>query len=1084
MAIELRVLGTLEIRQDGEPVALRAPAPRTMLAALLIERNRVVSVDRISEALWPEAPPRTKHALEMNASRVRRALGDGATLAARPPGYVLEVAEDALDSVRFERLLAEARDLGGADPRRAATRAGEALALWRGAAYEDFTFSPFAQDEIARLEELRQEAEEVRLAAELAQGHAAELIGELEAHVAAAPLREARHAQLMLALYRAGRQADALAAYRAARERLLDELGLEPGPELRELEGAILRQDRDLEAGAAAATRPAGSRRPATVIAVEPEISLSLDPEEHERRRSEAAELVERVAQHFGALHPEPFVLAFAHEDHAERAAAAAADVNEALEARVGVASGDALVGGAHVGGPLVELARRRAREPLEDEALPSPQRRADGPFVGRAAELARLRKLDAAVIVGPAGIGKSRLARELGRESTTAAGRCRPYGDDALAPLHEIAAALGRPESFANIHADEVPLTLRRLCEAAAPLLVVIDDVQWADVLVIAAIEQLVARAGAGVRVLCLAREELLEDQPSFLAAAERIQLGPLGHDAAVALAGGDRSVAARAEGNPLFIEQLLAFAADTQDELPTSLRALLAARLDRLPPGERSVADCAAVIGREFAVELVAELADASGARAAVAALVRRGLAEPATADEAFRDAFRFRHGLILESTYESIPRAERARLHERLADLLAERGGADETIGLHLEHAATLRPERDRHAQQLAEDAGARLAAAGMAVFRRGYTARAAALLRRAVALLPEREAARRLLLCELAVAEGHGPGAATLEEAVEAAVEAADRRIELRARLELAAMRSPGTVVEIAAEAIPVFDALGDDRGLGRVWVLSGWVEGGLLGRCARWEEAAERALEHYRRAGYPVSTCIAQIAAALYHGPTPVATATARLEQLFAVVDDLPGRAAVLAYLGGLATMRGETGDASSALAEARALYTELGRTQSIVWTCMPLEADAARLAGDAARAIEILRAACTAPEQDATHLATHASTLAELLQEAGDDEAVHWAAESRRAARADDVWAQIDWRVADAVVNGDEESAREAVARVSDTDVVRLRARAFAAAGDHAAAVRMYEEKGNVAAARVAAAATSPPGRD
>src|SRR4051812_25243390 len=212
MAVEFRVLGPLEIRRDGAPVPLRAPAQRTFLAALLIEHGRVVSVDALAEALWPDEQPRSaRHALEMNASRVRRLLGDDAALVARSPGYVLEVDPEAIDSVRFERLLAEAREL---EPARAAARAADALALWRGPAFADFTFAGFAQEEIARLEELRQEAEEERFNAELAAGRSAELIGALEALVAAEPTRERRRAQLMLALYRAGRQADALTAYR------------------------------------------------------------------------------------------------------------------------------------------------------------------------------------------------------------------------------------------------------------------------------------------------------------------------------------------------------------------------------------------------------------------------------------------------------------------------------------------------------------------------------------------------------------------------------------------------------------------------------------------------------------------------------------------------------------------------------------------------------------------------------------------------------------------------------------------------------------------------------------------------------
>src|SRR3954454_6722643 len=289
MGVEFRVLGPLEIRRDGAPVPLRAPAQRTFLAALLIRHGRVVSVDSLAEALWPGEQPRSpRHALEMNASRVRRLLGDDAAVVARPPGYELQVDPQAIDSVRFERLLAEAREV---DPARAAARAADALALWRGPAFADFTFAGFAHEEIVRLDELRQEAEEERMAAQLAAGRGAELIGELEALVAAEPLREQRWGQLMLALYRAGRQADALAAYNDARKRLDDEVGLEPRPELRELQRAILCQDPALDVAVAGRAVGTAELRPASVVAVEPGISLELDPEEHERQKREAAEL-------------------------------------------------------------------------------------------------------------------------------------------------------------------------------------------------------------------------------------------------------------------------------------------------------------------------------------------------------------------------------------------------------------------------------------------------------------------------------------------------------------------------------------------------------------------------------------------------------------------------------------------------------------------------------------------------------------------------------------------------------------------------------------------------------------------------
>src|SRR3954453_10194965 len=240
MPVEFRVLGPLEIRRDGATV--RASKQRTFLGALLVNHGRVVSVDRLVDGVWPDgAPSGGRHARETQASRLRFVLGDDAPLVARTPGYVLEIDAQLLDSVRFEQLLDEARDALGIDPARAAARAADALALRRGEPLAEFTFDSFAQEEIARLSELLLEAEELRLEAELSLGN--DVAAEAQTLVAASPLRERRHAQLMLALYRGGRQADALAAYHAARETLLRELGLDPGDALRDLERAILRQD-------------------------------------------------------------------------------------------------------------------------------------------------------------------------------------------------------------------------------------------------------------------------------------------------------------------------------------------------------------------------------------------------------------------------------------------------------------------------------------------------------------------------------------------------------------------------------------------------------------------------------------------------------------------------------------------------------------------------------------------------------------------------------------------------------------------------------------------------------------------------
>ena len=171
MEVEFRLLGPLEVLRDGERVALRAAKQRALLADLLVHGGRVVSVDRLVEDLWQESPPTgARHALEAQVSRLRAALGDAGAVVARAPGYAIEVEPVSIDTVRFEQLLADAREAQARDPDRAAARASEALALWRGPALADFTYEPFAQAEIARLEALRWSAVELRIDADLALG--------------------------------------------------------------------------------------------------------------------------------------------------------------------------------------------------------------------------------------------------------------------------------------------------------------------------------------------------------------------------------------------------------------------------------------------------------------------------------------------------------------------------------------------------------------------------------------------------------------------------------------------------------------------------------------------------------------------------------------------------------------------------------------------------------------------------------------------------------------------------------------------------------------------------------------------------
>jgi DNA-binding SARP family transcriptional activator len=247
VTFEFRILGPLEVEGDAGPIALGGQRQRALLAALLLEAGRVVSTERLVDLLWGEAAPRTATTSLQNAvSQLRKQLGPE-VLETRPPGYVLRARAEQIDAGRFEQALRDAR---GAP---AATRGRllrEALAMWRGPALAEFSFEQFAQSEIRRLEELRLVAQEERIQADLELGRHGDVVGELEALVTTHPLREALRRQLMLALYRSGRQAEALEAYRDTRTRFVEELGIEPGPGLKQLQAEILRH----EAGIAAPT--------------------------------------------------------------------------------------------------------------------------------------------------------------------------------------------------------------------------------------------------------------------------------------------------------------------------------------------------------------------------------------------------------------------------------------------------------------------------------------------------------------------------------------------------------------------------------------------------------------------------------------------------------------------------------------------------------------------------------------------------------------------------------------------------------------------------------------------------------------
>jgi DNA-binding SARP family transcriptional activator len=367
--VEFRLLGPLEAHDGDRRVPLGGTRQRSVLAVLLLDANRVVPVDRILSELWEDWPPATAPtAIQVYVSRLRKAIGPEA-IATREPGYVVEVAPRSLDVFRFEAAAAAGRAaVAGGDAERGAALLREALAEWRGPALADLAREPFAARAAARFEDLRAAALEDRVEADLALGRHAEVIEELTALVAAYPLRERPRAQLMLALYRSGRQAEALAAYRAAREALVDALGIEPAAPLRRLELAILAQDPALDL--------APSRLPATVIFADLGVPAEDGDPEHARDALARASAVAAaaVAARGGTIQEgiAGAVLAtFAGDDHVARAFSAALSLREGLDplhARLAVETGEVLAGaradgGAFVAGPPVGAAALLVRD-------------------------------------------------------------------------------------------------------------------------------------------------------------------------------------------------------------------------------------------------------------------------------------------------------------------------------------------------------------------------------------------------------------------------------------------------------------------------------------------------------------------------------------------------------------------------------------------------------------------------------------------------------------------------------------------------------------------------------------------------
>jgi class 3 adenylate cyclase/tetratricopeptide (TPR) repeat protein len=777
-------------------------------------------------------------------------------------------------------------------------------------------------------------------------------------------------------------------------------------------------------------------------------------------------------------------------------------------------------------------------------EGAPPFPRRLDTPLVGRQAELERLREELAtavgerrcrlATIVGPAGIGKSRLGNELLREAsaTSLVGGCLPYGEGVTYwPLRGIVlSAVGHlsPERIADrlagaddadriaalvadaIGGAEAPSAseetfwaVRRFLEHLArerPLIIGLDELQWAEPTLLDLVEYLVGwTTDAPILLVGLGRPELTERRPAWpvtisltpLSGAETEQLA----DALGAPADQRSRITEAAEGNPLFLEQLVALEEEGRGEaIPPSIHAILAARLDRLEPGERKVVERAAVIGREFTRSAVSALSGDEPVGPTLLALVRRDLIEPDRSLTHGDDGFRFRHVLIRDAAYLALAKEARAEFHLAYADWLGSAGELDELVGFHLEQAFRYQQELGPANAELATAAGEHLARAGRRAVRRGDSPAAVSLLTRAAALLPDSHGERRELLAILGSAlmrtGDFSRAEGALTEALEGAHAAGDRGLEMRTLIERELFRSftsaEESVEEIAAvadNAIPLLQELGDDLGLAKAW----WLKSEVHMHACRWAARAEnleRGLGYARAAGdrSEQSALASQLAVALYCGPTPVHEAIERCERLLAELpDDRSLRASVTGSIAGLRAMQGEFEEARRLQAAARALHEELGHRLRIATRSL-IAAEIEALAGRPREATTILRWAFGELREmgASSAMSTVAAFLADaLVAEGSIDEAIRYSEVSEQHAADLDIATQVMWRVARANATRDVALAREAVALAEPTDYTEIKARALLAVGDADGAAREYERKGNMAGIRRIAAGSA-----
>ena len=852
------MLGPVEARADGHPVQVAGSRQRALLAMLLLRRGSPVPQGELVDGLWGEGDPHgSVNSLQVAVSRLRRALGAHAErLVTTPLGYRLQVEPGELDLDRFEAHCDEGRrSLAEGSADQAAARMRAALAEWRGPPLSNVALEPFAQAEVATLEGLHAAALEDRIEADLLAGRHGRLIPELEALVARHPFRERLCGQLMLALYRAGRQSDALAVYRQAVVTLDAELGLRPWPELERLEGAILAQDPALEQGPPQAAEPGRRRATATIMFTDIVGSTRMrsdlgDEDADAVRREHDRRLRDVIAAHGGrelkAL-GDGFLAVF---DSAGAAIACATGVQRAIDrqahrgpvrlsVRVGIGAGDVAWETDDVfGTPVVEaqrlcaaaapgeilatdavrlLAGSVARDAVEDagelslrgiahpvrawrvrwdssrtvavDLAPALTFEGAALFVGREAPVAGLRQAwsDASgghrrgvFVTGEPGMGKTRLAATLAAHAAEQGGvvlygRC---DDGPAAPAQPFAEALGAyagacpsdelrtqlgarasgllpilpelservPGITATVPAAVERERLRTLEAAAAflqaageaaPVLLVLDDLHWAEDLSLLLLQH-VLRSDARMRVLVVAtyrdsepsRSPLLPEVVTGLARrpdVSRLELAPLSErDVAALLGDAGRSsslaprVRAATQGNPFFVGEVVRSLGegDTLERAITPrVRDVVRARLAHLPAGTAEVLAAAAVTGHEFDADIVAAASGAGSDRTfdALEAAEQARLVRPAGS----LDRFSFAHALVRQTIIGDLAAGRRVRLHARIAAALEHaarrRAVAAGDLAAHLDAAGGLVEARTtlRYARLAGDEAVAGLA-----------------------------------------------------------------------------------------------------------------------------------------------------------------------------------------------------------------------------------------------------------------------------------------------------------------------------------------------------------------------------------